>query len=86
MTDHVLFSPNFQTFAARPFHERKREYVYTLPGPLVDLNLPEKRKLALQSDPAPGGALPPGIVLQNLQAYQRTAALKAAMSARTAPS
>ncbi len=31
----------------------------------------------MQSDPAPGGALTPGIVFENLQAYQRTAALKA---------
>ena len=33
----------------------------------------------MQTDPAPGAALTPGIVFENLQAFQRTAALKAAI-------
>jgi hypothetical protein len=33
----------------------------------------------LHTDPAPGGALTPGIVFENLQAFQRPAALKAAI-------
>src|SRR5271157_3839719 len=33
----------------------------------------------MQTDPVPGAPLTPGIVFENLQAYQRTAALKAAI-------
>jgi hypothetical protein len=58
---------------------QRGESVYTLPAPAVELWSPEKRIIAMHTDSAPGGASTPGIVFENLQVFQRTAALKAAI-------
>jgi len=48
---------------------QRGESVYTQPVPAVELWSPEKRILAMHTDPAPGGAWTPGIVFENLQAF-----------------
>ena len=53
--------------------------MYIHPDLGAELDLPESRDFATQPDPPPGAALTPSIVFENLQAFQRTFALKAAI-------